>query len=484
MLQTLHVLSAFGYKKYHERISIKKKITEEKTINRLEKNFMKPPKVLLINPGSDCVVNDRLEQNLGLAYISSYLRKNEIRSDILELTGKRDIKEELEKKIDYEIYGISVYSTSIKRTVEIINFIRQNHNNPYIIVGGPHVTALPEESLNELDADVAVKGEGEKIMLEIVGRYNSGNKIYGVMQSKDYPINNLDILPFPDRESVDLKSFNRKFNGEPVISMLTSRGCQNKCLHCNSVVMGNNSDLKVKVRFRSVGNIIGEIRHLKSLGYHSIRFNDDNFTANPALAELLTEIEKDNIKFWIFSHIENLTEKNVELLYRAGCGFITIGLESLNPENLAFLRKTNNLTCLENLNNVKKLNDTEKSGGDLKITLRSSFMVGLPFDTDETIRQYFGEAEKLYFHEFSVYPLIPYPGIEIWKNPEKYNYEIVDRNYRDYVQMGVNGKTAYTLAFNGKNNRFTTEDVKRWQITAEKILSESKNHMRESKKAK
>ena len=108
-------------------------------------------------------------------------------------------------------------------------------------------------------------------------------------------------------------------------------------------------------------------------------------------------------------------------------------------------------------------------------------MVGLPFDTDETIEQSFTKAAELGIDEFAVYPLIPYPGTAIAKFPERFGYTIENKDFLDYVQIGKDGRTCFAL----KHKNFNPEDVKRWLGIATQILkSGGVDHMSESEVAK
>jgi radical SAM superfamily enzyme YgiQ (UPF0313 family) len=96
-------------------------------------------------------------------------------------------------------------------------------------------------------------------------------------------------------------------------------------------------------------------------------------------------------------------------------------------------------------------------------------MLGLPYDSDETIEKYFEKAIKLPFDEFSIYPLIPYPGTRIAKEPEKFGYEIINKDFTRYIQIGKNKATTYAL----KHRNFTEHDVKRWYNYVEELLLSS-----------
>jgi radical SAM superfamily enzyme YgiQ (UPF0313 family) len=429
--------------------------------------------IVLISPPCFCVVDDHVEQNLGLAYISSFLAKHNFDVKIIELTGMKNINIDkiLSKISRADIFGISCYSTNYSFVKMIVEYIKEKYPDAYICIGGPHATAMPKQSIEDLKIDAVICGEGEVSFLEIAENLSKGIKPVGIFQGKS--LSDIDDLPFPHREPIARSDYSRLFHGEKTVSLLSSRGCRYKCLHCNSIIMGGGSKT---VRFRSVKNIIDEIKYLKDMGYKYFRFNDDNFADNPNLSNLLYSIENENIRYRIFSRIEHLDRETLLRLYQSGCDFISVGLESLNEKNLRFLKKNNMLKYLHNLDIAKEVG----------VTIRSSFMVGLPFDTDKSITESFEKAEKLPFDEFAIYPLIPYPGTSIWNTPEKFNYEIIDRDFTKYAQLGVNQYTCFSMKHKDEvtGYSFSPEDVERWLNVANNILSQSKKHMKDSNIAK
>ena len=419
----------------------------------------------LINPPYEGIEDDALEENLGLSYLAGYLLARDVDTAVYELTGKGQLPEKLAKIKPAAIIGISLYSTAIKSAKIIIDHLHKSAPETLIYLGGPHPTALPEQTLQAFNVDGVVVGEGEQAIYSIVLAARTGKPLRGVIQGK--AVQNLDELPFPSRGLVDRSHFTRRLSGEACISMLSSRGCPHRCLHCNSIIMAKGD---AGVRFRSTANILAEIRALKRLGYHNIRFNDDNFTANPNLPELLSAIAAENIKFRIFGRVEHLHPEICRLLAVAGCQMFSVGIESFNPDNLRFLRKFNMQDHFENLHTAR-----EKG-----IAIRASFMVGLPYDTDERIEIDFGKAARLGIDEFAVYGLIPYPGTMLFHAPEKYHYYITDYNFSEYKQIGHHGDSCFVLGYNDGINAFTPKDVRRWFHRANELLCEHVLHMKNS----
>jgi radical SAM superfamily enzyme YgiQ (UPF0313 family) len=421
--------------------------------------------VILINPPYSGIEDDALEENLGLSYIAGYLHSRNLRVEINEMTGKVPLDERLNKLGDALVYGISYYSTATESVTKIVNYIRSNKPNASIYLGGPHPTALPGATLKEMNVDGVIVGEGEQSFYNVVCSVKSGSPVRGIINGEI--IQRMDDIPFPLR-TIDRSHFTRLLGNEHCISLLSSRGCPYGCLHCNSLIMGGGNP---RIRFRSVSDVIDEIRYVKLLGYTKIRFNDDNFTVNPNLETLLEAIKKENIEFRAFGRVEHLIQPVCRLLKQAGCSMFSIGIESYNPDNLFFLRKATMLKHFANLKIAK----------DHGITIRASFMVGLPFDTEQTIERYFTKAaEELDFDEFAIYGLIPYPGTPLYHDPSRYHYEITTHDYTKYMQIGKGGESCFVLRYNDGHNAFEPDDVRRWYYRANKILSTKKTHIRDS----
>ena len=412
-------------------------------------------KVILINPPSDCVKEDRLEPPLGLLYIASIIRSEGFNVQIYDMTGNKNaqqIKNVTNSIPVGDIYGITTYCTNYYFVRSCIRHIREINRTAFIILGGPNPTALPDYTIEDSKCDCVITGEGEDAFLNNV-RLIQDNRIPEKIV-KGIGREDINTYLMPAWDLVDLRTYNRMLYGQKVVCVLSSRGCKHKCIYCNSIIMGGGTR---KVRFRSAENVKSELEYLKGLGFNNFRFNDDNFTQNPKLLDLLKKIEQLKIKFRIFAHIEDLTEENCAALNKAGCVHVTIGLESLNPENLKALGKYS-----QHGKEEKNLSNARKHG----LIVRSSFMVGLPYDSDENIEKYFKVAANLPLDEFTVYPLLPYPGTQLCEHPERWGYEIADHDFTKYIQLGKNETFSCAL----RHKLFSEKDVHRWVIRAREIF--------------
>ncbi len=260
-------------------------------------------KILLISPPSNCVNDDRIEPPLGLLYIASSLREEKYNKiSIYDMTGcqcEADIDRSINKIPEANIYGISCFSTNYQYVKRIITKVKKKNPSSYVLIGGPHPSGLPNFTFKDSGTDILVIGEGEDTFCNLVKAYESGNIKSGIIRGKSRK--NIDGYPFPARDLVDIYSYSRTLEGQQVISLISSRGCVHNCIHCNSIVMGGGNRF---VRYRNSDNIIEEIKTLRdSFTYY--RFNDDHFTGNPNLNDLLIKIKQLNVKFRIFARIED-----------------------------------------------------------------------------------------------------------------------------------------------------------------------------------
>lgn len=408
----------------------------------------------MINPPSDCVDDDRVEPPLGLLYIAATALQSGFDDITLyDMSGCKsdtEISEKISQIPDGQIYGIGSFSTNYRYAKDCIKAIRANKENVYVLMGGVNATALPQFTSLDSGVDTVITGEGEDAFCYAAQNFLDGRKVTGIIQG--FGRTNINTYAFPTRQLIEQSSYSRKLMGEPVISMLSSRGCVHQCLHCNSVVMGGGNNT---VRYRSTANILQELELIR-LKYRNFRFNDDHFTGNPNLTDLLKKMKNLDIAFRVFARIEDLDAQKSRLLQDAGCIHVSVGLESLEPKNLKVIGKASQIGKERNIRFAKE------NG----LYVRGSFIVGLPFDSDSVIEASFNYAACLGLDEFAIYPLIPYPGTLLAKFPEKFGYTITNSNFSDYVQIGKNRKTCYAL----KHKHFGPDDVRRWIEVGTNIL--------------
>jgi len=377
-------------------------------------------KVFLVSPDERVFLNNAGDRPpLGLMYISSALTKNNINNEIFDL-NHFDVNIFLEKVKSEkpEWVGLSVVSSPCcKQMKELGRQIKNISPETKIMVGGAHVTAMPE-SFEGL-ADAIVIGNGE------VGAIKT------IRGARDIICEEVDINDFaiPDRDKLDSDKYSMYTSdyetGKQLrtATMMTSRGCPFNCVFCASH--------EKKVQFRNPETIRQEIKKLKGQGYEAVYIFDENFVVRKEHFEAITNIFMDEqIKYRIEMRSTDVDEKIAKKLKDSGCVYVALGIESGDDE---ILRKINKGTTIES--NKRAIELLNRQG----IPLKGFFIIGLPGDTEETVKKTIEFAEEmrpygLKYADF--YALTPFPGSPIWNNPGAYGIKILSKNFEDYLQKG------------------------------------------------
>jgi len=325
-------------------------------------------KILLINPpqtffpGSD---PPAANLPLGLLYVAAGLDEAGYETEILDAfmtdSSFRKIGDITEVGMPYErikeeirrrkpdIVGIAnPFTCQVEHAVRVADIVKEVDPSILTVVGGPHVTVVPVEFLEEAgNVDIVVIGEGEHTMLDIVRFFEGREKIddvQGIAHRKDdkvllnspRPFNkNLDELPYPAYHLVDMEQYldpkkieYRSFQSR-ALSMVTSRGCPFNCSFCSvHLHMGKT------FRAHSADYIVDHIEHVvNKYRVKTIYFEDDNLTFDIKRFEAICDkiIEKD-IKFqWETPNgvrADYLTLDLLKKMKKSGCQSVFVGIES------------------------------------------------------------------------------------------------------------------------------------------------------------
>lgn len=418
-------------------------------------------KVLLISPPYHTLFERSANFSpLGLFYIASVLRKNgfETRiydanlskknvliikrtdpSDLLATYRKnlsdsnfyiwKNIKKII-KKFYPDIIGISMPTCSYNSALKVAEIAKNVNENITVIVGGPHPTALPKEVITEPHIDVAIRGEGEHTMLELLKNKNKLKKINGITYKRKNRVfhnpscklqKNLDLLPFPAKDLL----INRK-DASPIIMgmIMGSRGCPYRCNFCGSHMMWGR-----RIRFRSPQNVIDEIEYVRNVfGIRSFTFADDTFTFNKKWCiEICKLIRKRKLDItWVCNtRLDTLDEEILREMRLAGSDKISVGVESGSQEILNAMGR--NITLEEMKKGIKKIRKFE-------FLLHITAMVGYPGETNKTINATKKFIKKINPDTFFIFIATPYPGTKLYEIAEKENL-LLHKNWSEYTTL-------------------------------------------------
>lgn len=371
---------------------------------------------------------------LGLAYVAAVLEKEGIEVKIVDMHAERMTISDLQDHITSfqpDIVGIGTLTPTFYRAIEEAQAIREIDPDIVIVFGGVHPTFLYDQILQDYPCvDFVVIGEGEYTMLDLVKTLDNGRDVKDVeglayrqdrtihKTRKRPAIQNLDELPIPARHLFPMDSYPKFRRG----SISTSRGCPFRCIFCSASAFNGH-----KVRYHSVERILEEIELLKSeFGCNEITFNDDLFLFDQErISRLCQEIkERDlGIKWGCDARIDSVTPALLKTVAEAGCTTILFGVESFSQKVLDAIGKQ------YRVEDAKQVLKWAREAGVLsQVTL----VLGLPGEDDETFKETLSFIEEFKPEAAWAFFLSPYPGTEIYDNPEKFGITILSRQWDRY----------------------------------------------------
>lgn len=349
--------------------------------------------------------------HLGFGYIAAYLDKH--LSCPCEVKVIDDNIEDTMRKFQPDIVGVSSVSQNFTIAKKIC--AQSRSFGICTVVGGVHISMLPESL--DYNMDCGVIGEGEKTMLEIAEAFllhgclkphvlaDLAGIVYrdkgGFIRTTPMrePIKPLDRLPMPKREILSVVS-----NG--TTSMFTSRGCPYDCVFCASTRYWHG------MRMFSPEYIISELKDLVNrYNPRYISFKDDLFIANKQRFDKIVEyICKEGLNrkigFFISCRANLINKEIARLLKEMNVVHASMGLESGCSRTLSYL-KGDSVTVQQGLEAVEYL-------ADAGIHVNASFIIGSPYETREEIMETLAFIKKSRLSSFLTYAMTPYPGTPIW----------------------------------------------------------------------
>jgi anaerobic magnesium-protoporphyrin IX monomethyl ester cyclase len=379
---------------------------------------------------------------LGLLYLAAYLKKDG--HDVSVVDGSIVSYEQLmpvvrQKRPD--IVGVSALTFLWKKAVSILNTVKEEFPKTFLIIGGPHPTYFPKQCFIDCPAlDAVVMGEGEITFSELCRAIDTGKTLADIaglafrtkageirINRPREPIRDLDELPLPARELVDLSKYRpaiQQYKTTPVTNVMGARGCPFRCIFCMHVT-GDG------IRYRSPQNIINEIKYLiRRYGIKEISFWDDTLTVDKKRVFEMCRIikqEKLSIIWSAQARVNTLDPEILKEMKSAGCWKIFVGVESLSQKNLDVLKK--GITTKEIFDSIRWM----KEAG---IEIEASFIFGIPGETYEDAKNDVREILKLGLDYMKCFPLTPLPGTEFYENIKLYG-TMLTNNFDEFTENKV-----------------------------------------------
>lgn len=379
--------------------------------------------------------------HIGLGYLSACLKQAGHETKLLHLV-KQIPAEELIKLIQDVNPGLVCYtafSNQFHYIRKVALLIKKELNIP-TICGGIHATVHPEDTISVDGIDMVCIGEGEKAIVELVNRLECKkdfSDVKGLWVKKDGQIikndvddlnQDLDSLPFPDRELFDFRNLSGTKLGK--LNVIATRGCPYQCGYCANHQLQKIYKGKGKyVRFRSVDKVIQEIKEIKEKypEMNHLEFLDDCFCLDKGwLKEFIEKYKKENINLPLIvnTRVDLLDKDILKELKATGMRELCLGVETGNEK----IRK-------ETLNkhvSDEQIAKTFKLCKDYGFETRCYVMAGIPFETIsnalETVK-FCAKLQPTYLH-VSIFQ--PYPNTALYDLCLKYGFIKKDADFKTY----------------------------------------------------
>lgn len=379
-------------------------------------------KILLVNPNSEFLINDKVFPSLGLLYLSAYLKDNGYNEiEFIDLNGGHALPDSIEA----DIVGFYSNTPQFPQTVRIARKVKSINrvSKAWYIIGGPHVSGSPHDAIE--DFDIIVVGEGECALLDIVIRKEAGEPLREQVIKYKYE-SNIDKFPFPDRDLIDLKSYKYFIDSKPTTTLITSRGCPFGCNFCANNAWGKT------LRMRNPQSVFEEVKMLKNkYGYESFMFFDDTMTVDKERMKEVCRLLKDlKIIYRCFIRSDTVDRGILELMRDSGCVEVGTGLESGSQRILDIVNKGEM---------VKKNMEAIKLCHDIGIRVKGFVIIGLPGENRESIRETSEFLREADLDDLDVTIYTPYPGSIIYKNKERFDIDFM----HDYEHAWYKGRPGH-----------------------------------------
>lgn len=322
-----------------------------------------------------------------------------------------------------DLAAISSYSAQIDEAYELSRRLRAR--GVPTVIGGPHVTALPDEASAHCTAVVAGEGEAHwSQVLEDAGRgeleriYRAGPGVFDMADA-----------PMPAFELLDIAKYNR-------LTVQTSRGCPHRCEFCASSVM-----LTDRYKQKPAAKVLAEIARIREIWSHPfIEFADDNSFVNHAYwKELLPALKGQGLRWFAETDLSVANDGELlDLMRETGCAQVLIGLESPTAAGLHGLEMRSDWKA-SRFSRYREAIQTIQSHG---ITVNGCFVIGLDGHGPDIFDQVFDFVETSGLYEVQVTIQTAFPGTPLYERLEREGRLLEPRNWKKCTLFDINFKPA------------------------------------------
>jgi len=318
---------------------------------------------------------------------------------------------------DFDMVVMYTSTPTLKIDIETARRIKERKPSIVTVLTGPHVTVLPEESLRAGKGaiDIVCRGEFDYSTKELCeGR--SWEKVDGISFLKDEkiihtpdrpPIEDLDALPFVApiyKRDLPISEYVIPHFLNPYVSIYSSRGCPSKCIYC----LWPQTFSGQRMRTRSPQNVYEEVKWIVDNipEMRELSFDDDTFSADRKHAREVATLLKPLGISWTINARANCDFETLKVMREAGLRHVVVGFESGNEQILKNIKK--GVTKDQAIQFTK---DCKKLG----LSVHGAFIMGLPGETRETIKETIEYAKALDLNSIQASLASPYPGTEFYE---------------------------------------------------------------------
>jgi radical SAM superfamily enzyme YgiQ (UPF0313 family) len=410
---------------------------------------------------------------IGLVSVAAYLERCGIATDVLDCILESDADARLRELLNDRqpaFVGFTCTTAGFRDAARMAQLARAVLPGVKTVMGGPHVSALTTRVLEEYpEVDFVVVGEGEATFAHLVeSGGGSPDRVPGlVWRDRDgavrftghrEPIGDLDNLPYPAYEKLagyphayclPLFSYPRTPNG----TCITSRGCPYACTYCDRSVFRRG------YRFHSAAYVYEHLRYLRQrFGIRHVNIYDDQFTFDRRrIDELMGRLTAEplDMTFNCAVRADHVEQDLLRRMKAAGCWMVSLGIESGDEELLSQHRQKADLDLV-----ADRVREIKRAG----LRAKGLFMMGLPGETEESIRRSMRYALSLPLDEMNLTKFTPFPGSPIYRRIRESgvfdeDWDLMDCMHFVFVPHGLTRERLDTLYREFNRRHFTRPRV-------------------------
>jgi radical SAM superfamily enzyme YgiQ (UPF0313 family) len=349
----------------------------------------------------------------------------------------------------FDLVAISSFSAQILEAYELAD--RYRARGTAVVLGGLHVTALPDEAAQH--ADAVVVGEGELVWKTLLDDWLAGRLQPRYVAEGEF---SLDDAPLPRFELLDIEKYNR-------ITVQTSRGCPLRCEFCASSIL-----LTRRYKIKPIAKVLAEIDHIRHLWRRPfLEFADDNsFVNRDYWKELLPELRQRKLRWFTECDLRVYSDPELlDLMRESGCVEVLIGFESPIEEGLPGLE----LKTDWKHRRWREYRDAVRQIQARGIRVNGCFILGLDGHTPEVFDAVYEFARDSEMYDVQITIQTPFPGTPLYTRLKDAGRLLHDGEWNRWTLFDINfvpdpmSAEQLRSGFHDLARRLYADEITRWR---------------------